>query len=77
MKIFINKVTCLYAINSVSKVKDYKQGLTHTVNEWYEGNDPNGHYAAKYNCSEVFLQMFNKPAEVVQDSKGKYVIKPL
>jgi len=55
MKIYINKITCLTAIKQEGKIKDYKQGLTHTINEWYEGTDANKHYAEKFKCDEVFI----------------------
>jgi hypothetical protein len=65
MKTYINKITLLYAVMQGNQVKDYKQGLTHTINEWYEGSDANKHYAEKFKCDEVFIRGFNDELEVV------------
>lgn len=74
MKIFVAKVTLLHAITKEDKVVDYKQGMTHVVNEWYEGADPNTHYANLYGASEVYLEYYNKPINVVYEGK-RLVIK--
>jgi hypothetical protein len=55
MKIYINKITLLHAVMRGKEVKDYKEGLTHTINEWYEGTDANKHYSEKFKCDEVFI----------------------
>ena len=65
MKIYVNKITLLYAVMRENKVIDYKQGLTHIINEWYEGTDANKHYAEKFGCDEVFIRGFNDELEVV------------
>lgn len=63
MKIKIKSVQKLTAIrNENGKVKDYKEGMKHEINDIVEVktinelNKYNEHYANLYGCDEVYLE---------------------
>ena len=75
MRIFIQKIQLLYNVIQDDEWKGYKMGRVYFPNEWYEGKDPNAHYAALYKCDAVDIRnSYNAAKEIITDEKGRYVV---
>ena len=62
MKLLIKSITPLHAVTQDGELKDYKQGMKHTINEVMEFDNikqANEHYANLYKCTEVYIEYKN------------------
>jgi len=75
MKIFVQKIQLLYNVIQDGEWKGYKMGRVYFPNEWYEGKDPNAHYANLYGSDAVDIRnSYNASKEIITDEKGRYFV---
>ena len=73
MKIFVQKIQLLYNVMVDGEWKGYKMGRVYFPNEWYEGKDPNAHYANLYGSDAADIcNSYNAAKELIINKKGNW-----